>query len=280
MQLGDFNLHIISAGSWWLDGGSVFGVVPRNLWGQLAAPDEQNRVQLGLNCLLVQTGEANILVDCGVGTKLSARLRQIYGVQGDEGFLERLGRYCAPQDINYLVLSHLHFDHAGGASYYEASGQLQLTFPQAQIVAQTAEWEAANSPSIRTKGSYLTENIQPLKQSLRLVGGDVRLMEGIELIFTNGHSAGHQMVKVTSQGQTALYMGDIAPTVAHLQLPYITAFDILPEKTLMIKDAWLRRAIGEQYLVIFAHDANVAAGYLTLQQDKGNFKYLVNPVNL
>lgn len=271
MQLGEFRLEVISAGRFALDGGAVFGMAPKAIWGKQIPTDTQNRIQLALNCLLIQTGEKNILVDCGLGDKFGEKQREIYQVNGEPTLEAALSTFCRPEEIDYLILTHLHFDHAGGVSRYNACGQLELSFPRAQIVVQKKEWEAACSPNERNRGSYLVENIQPLAESdrLQLVDGDHTLMPGIELLLTGGHSAGHQIVKVTSQGQSALFLGDLMPTSHHLRIAFATAYDIEPEKTIEFKKKILAQAAACGWLLVWKHDLVHKTGYIE-KVDKGN----------
>jgi glyoxylase-like metal-dependent hydrolase (beta-lactamase superfamily II) len=280
MQLGKFQLQLISAGCFSIDGGTVFGVVPKTIWGQQISADAQNRIRLGLNCLLVQAEDHNILVDCGMGDKFGPKQRDIYKIDHST-LIDTLSPFCRPEDIDCLILTHLHFDHVGGLTRYNPEGRLELTFPRAQLVVQKREWEAACSPNERNKGSYLTDSIQPLEESgrLQLVDGDHTLIQGVELLFTGGHSAGHQLIKLTSQGQCALFLGDLVPTSRHLHLPFITAYDIQPEETLKVKKEILAQAAAEGWLLIFEHDIEHKMGYIERvgQGDKTEYRLKPSP---
>jgi glyoxylase-like metal-dependent hydrolase (beta-lactamase superfamily II) len=275
MRLGEFQLQIIPGGCFSLDGGTVFGVVPKAIWGQQMPADEQNRIRLGTNCLLIQAGEHNILVDCGLGDKFGPKQRSIYRLEQATGFMDSLKYFIRPDEITYLILTHLHFDHAGGISRYNSQGELEPCFPKAQVVVQKREWEAACSPNERNRGSYLPENIQPLAKTgrLQLVEGDYTLLPGIELLLTGGHSAGHQMVKITSQGKNAIFMGDIVPTSRHLRLPSITAYDIQPEETLRVKKRLLAQAAEQEWLLIFEHDMEHKMSYIEQISQGGKTEY-------
>ncbi len=277
MQLGEFQLQVISAGGFSLDGGTVFGIAPKAIWGKQLPPDTQNRIQLALNCLLIQTGSKNILIDCGLGDKFGEKQRDIYQLKGELGLEDILSPFCPPEDIDYLILTHLHFDHAGGVSRYNSEGQLEMSLPRAQVVVQKKEWEAACSPNERNRGSYLTENIQPLAESgrLLLVDGDYTLMPGVELLLTGGHSAGHQIVKITSKGQCAIFLSDLAPTSHHLRIAFATAYDIEPEKTVRFKKRILEQAASCGWLLIWEHDMVHKTGYIEKVDKENKTEYVI-----
>ncbi len=279
MQFGEFKLQIISAGHFSLDGGSVFGLVPKAIWNKQIAADEQNRIRLALNCLLIQRAGKNILVDCGLGDKFGPKQRDIFKLNQEPTLEEALNPFCKPEEIDYLLLTHLHFDHAGGVSRYNAEGQLELCFPRAKVVVQKKEWEAACHPSERNKGSYPADNITPLEAAgcLQLVEGDHTLMPGIELLFSGGHSAGHQLIKISSKGNSALYVGDLMPTAHHLRLPFITAFDVEPEETLKVKKKILAQAADEGWLLIFKHDTQHETGYVEKVSREAKTEYTLRP---
>ncbi len=282
MQLGTFNLEVVSAGYFPLDGGSVFGLIPKPIWNNYIEADAQNRIRMALNCLLIQTADKNILVDCGLGDKFGPKQRDIFKLSTEPSLKDALSPYCKPEEIDYLLLTHLHFDHAGGVSRYNAAGRLELCFPRAKVVVQKKEWEAACHPSERNKGSYPADNVAPLDEAgcLQLIEGDYTFMPGIELIFTGGHSAGHQLIKVTSKGKSAVYSGDLMPTSHHLRLPFITAFDIEPEETLKVKKKILAQAADEGWLLIFKHDPEYEAGYIVQVRRGDKLEYILKPAKI
>lgn len=261
MLLGRFQLDIISDGAFWLDGGAMFGVVPRVMWEKVMPPDERNRVRLGLNCLLVRTPHAKILIDTGLGDKYDARFAEIYRVERQGGILARLAELgVAPEDIDMVVNTHLHFDHAGGNTRREGD-ELVPTFPRAVYVIRKGEWEHANKPSERSRASYHLQDWLPLER-VRLVTRDVDLAEGVRLLLTPGHLRHHQSVKIESQGKVALFLSDVIPTRHHLKLPWTMSFDLYPLETLETKRVLLEQALERNWLLFFYHDAEQAAGYL------------------
>ncbi len=261
MLLGRFQLDIVSDGAFWLDGGAMFGVVPRVMWEKVMPPDERNRVRLGLNCLLVRTPREKILIDTGLGDKYDAKFAEIYRVEREGGILARLAELgVAPEDIDIVVNTHLHFDHAGGNTRREVD-KLVTTFPRAVYVIRKGEWEHANRPGERSRASYHPEDWLPLER-VRLVTRDVDLAEGVRLLLTPGHLKHHQSVKIESQGKAALFLSDAIPTRHHLKLPWIMGFDLYPLETLETKRMLLEQALERNWLLFFYHDAEQLAGYL------------------
>ena len=256
MQLGKLRLEIISDGYYALDGGAMFGVVPKTIWGKGVSADRQNRILLGLNCLLIRDGKQNILIDAGIGDKFPEKLKQIYAIDKRQNLLDSLAPFCSPQEIDHVIFTHLHLDHCGGSSFYNNDGRLELTFPHARYVVQKTEWEAALAPDDRSRPSYLPENIQPLANSgrLKLVEGDYQFNEYIELILTAGHSPGHQVVKITSEGEIAFFGGDLFPTSHHIKPTYLTAYDLDPLRTIQYKRKFLEAAVREGWLFVWEHN--------------------------
>lgn len=274
MKLGKLNLEIISDGYYSFDGGAMFGAVPKTIWGKITEPDNNNRILLGLNSLLIQDGRENILIDAGMGDKFTDKLKQIYALDHSRDIVSSLTPFCSPQDIDYVIFTHLHLDHCGGSSFYNSNGQLELTFPNAHYIVQKSEWELALNPDDKSRPSYLKENIQPLADSgrLRLVEGSYRFNDNIELILTAGHTTGHQAVKITSEGQTAFFGGDLFPTSHHVKPNYLTAIDLDPVHTLEQKKEFLKAAANEGWLVIWEHNPKRT---ITKIGKEGNKFYLI-----
>ena len=264
VTLGTLSVHLISDGVFSLDGGVLFGVVPKTLWSSKVAPDRKNRVVLGLNSLLIQTGVKNILVDPGIGTKLSLNRKSLYDAKCGRLLtgLKELG--LEPSDINLVVLTHLHFDHAGGCTYFNNWGRPVLTFPIATHIVQQSEWEEATHTNERTNAAYSSEDFRPLQEQgkLELINGDIEISPGILVTRTGGHTSGHQGIVIQSKGETAAYLGDILPTPHHVRLPYITAADLEPLKTLRKKRELLDQAETERWLLLFGHGLDQKYGYL------------------
>jgi len=262
MKLGDFEIFVLSDGFFRLDGGAMFGVVPRVLWEVTDPPDTKNRILMGLNCLLIKTSKENILVDTGIGDKFSPKYLDIYQVDRSQTLLDNLRRYGFDyKDINKVVLTHLHFDHAGGNTLIDEKGHLKATFPRAKYILQKEELEAAENPDPRSKASYLPENWEPIRE-LELISGDEEICPGVELLLTGGHTRGHQIVKITSRGETACFLGDLIPTTSHLKVPYVMSYDLYPLDTMKFKEKVLNQALEENWLLIFEHAPRIKAGYL------------------
>ncbi|MDI6759415.1 MAG: MBL fold metallo-hydrolase [Candidatus Brocadiaceae bacterium] len=271
MKLGRFHIYTCLDGFFRLDGGAMFGVVPRLLWQRTNPPDEKNRILLALGCLLIDTGQYRILIDTGVGEKGDEKFHQIYGINRSPCLKASLARYnLSPEDIDIVVNTHLHLDHAGGNTRLE-EGKLVPAFHKAEYFIHEGEWKEALSPNERTKASYLTENFLPLKDSgrLRLVREDaLEIIKGVSLIRTGGHTPFHQCVRLESEGQTALFLADLVPTTSHIPLPYIMGYDLFPLDTLQKKKELLGKAQEDGWLIIFQHDPLVRAGYLKKTGDK------------
>lgn len=269
--LGDFKLHIISDGLMRSDGGACFGVVPKVLWEQQIQPDTQNRILLGLNLLLVQTGDSNILIDTGIGDKLNDKIKDRINITRKTSIFEQLENInISPQDIDIVILTHLHYDHTGHCTKYTVDNQLQITFPNASFYVQEEEWQAAQHPDARSKVGYFQENFLLLEREkkLMLLDGDTEIFPGISVVKTGGHTRGHQIVKISRQGKTACYLGDLIPTSSHLKIPYIASHDLYPVQSMDIKERLIDQALKEQWLLIFEHSPNVVAGFLYNEENK------------
>ncbi len=266
--IGKWKVHAIQAGGQKLDGGAMFGVVPKPLWERRVPADERNRIQMGMRCLLVEHPRGPVLIDNGLGNKESEKFRAIYGVENAgeggrtwlEDALKQLG--VSHEDVALMIDTHLHFDHAGGNTYVDEEGQVRLTFPRARYVVQRAEYLWASNTNERTAASYFPHNFAPVMDSgrLELVQGEVEIVPGITLMPTPGHTPGHQSVRLDSGGETALFLADLVPTAAHLPLPWIMGYDVEPLVTLETKRRILKSAAEQEWLVVFEHDAEVPWG--------------------
>ena len=229
MKLGDTELHIISDGNFKLDGGAMFGVVPKALWHRLEPADDNNQIQMGLNCLLIVRGEQRILVDTGIGNKHDAKFAKIYGVQQRRNLLDNLqAKGFEPADITHVIMTHMHFDHIGWNTRYDDDGKLAPTFENATYFAQKGEFQTANNPDPRSRASYLPENWQPVERTgqLELLDGTCEVLPGIESIVTGGHTAFHTIVKLTTAGGVAVFLADLVPTTSHLKTPYVMGYEL------------------------------------------------------
>jgi glyoxylase-like metal-dependent hydrolase (beta-lactamase superfamily II) len=266
-SLGRFRCHLLEGGLQRLDGGAMFGVVPKPLWSRKIAPDDRNRIVLAMRCLLVEHPDGLVLVDTALGDKEDPKFLDIYGVenQGNPGptRLEDAIREAGhrPEDIRWVVNTHLHFDHAGGNTLRDGAG-VRLAFPNATYVVQKNELEFARHPNERTRASYLPPNFEPVAAAgkWKLIDGDLEILPGIRSRLTPGHIPWHQSVVVESGGETAIFLADVIPTAAHLPLAYIMGYDLEPLRTLESKRSLYRDAVAGGWWFIFEHDAEVAMG--------------------
>ncbi len=264
MQFGDLTLTPLSDGIFRLDGGAMFGVVPKPLWEKRAPADEKNRIRLGLRPLLVQ-GEKTLLIDAGIGGKMDAKSIDIYAIDRSRNLDHSLADAGISRNaVDIVLASHLHFDHAGGFTSRDPSGALVPAFPRARYIVRTAEWDEAAHAHERNKASYLKENFVPLADAgvLDLVAGDEVIMPGVRVVRTGGHTRNHQIVVIESRDETAVFAADLMPTTAHVDEAWIMAYDLYPMQTLEFKRRFVREAIDREYLIFFEHDPDVAAGYI------------------
>jgi glyoxylase-like metal-dependent hydrolase (beta-lactamase superfamily II) len=262
--LGDLELVSLSDGRFRLDGGSMFGVVPKTLWSQKTWADDRNRIVLGMRPLIVR-GARTMIIDAGMGDKESEKFHQIYGVERRRHLDHALAEAgLSAEDIDIVLASHLHFDHAGGFTARDAAGRLVPRFPRAQYVVRRGEWEDATHPSVRTRASYLLDNYAPLAEAgvLQLVDDDQTIMPGVRVRRTGGHTAHHQLVLIESGNRMAAFVADLIPTIAHLPDPWVMGYDLYPLDTMAVKQRFVSEAIEQQILVFFEHDPAVVAGYL------------------
>ncbi len=263
IELGDFRLYPISDGEFRLDGGAMFGVVPKALWERRTPPDEANRITLGLNALLVCRGDEKLLIDTGIGDKWDPKLAEIYAIRHTHRLLDRLAAVgVAPEDVTKVVFTHLHFDHAGGATRLDESGRPVPTFPRARCFVQRGEWEYAMSGNPRSRASYFPENYEPLRERgmIEWLEGDSIVIPGLRTHVTGGHTRYHQIVTLGEEGRSAVYWGDLVPTTAHLDFPFIMGYDLFPLDTLASKTQWIPRAEAEGMLSFWEHDPAVPLG--------------------
>lgn len=261
MSLGDFELISLSDGIYHLDGGSYFGVVPKMLWSRKLPANEKNLVPSGLNSVLVRTGDKNILIETGIGNKLSEKMAQIYGQPAK--LLDRLhAAGLATEDIDIVIDSHLHFDHCGWNTV-RRNGSVAATFPKAKYYAQEGEWKHAHENQ-RDGVSYFTENYDPLVESgqMHLLRGNVEIAPGISVEVYPGHTRDLQAIMVRSGGKTACYISDLIPTSGHLDLNWVMAYDLYPVESIESRKRFYSRAIPERWLVMFTHDHEIPWAYL------------------
>jgi methylmalonyl-CoA epimerase len=269
IRVGDIELTVLSDGFFYLDGGAMFGVIPKTFWEQKAPPDDRNRIRMAMRPLLVR-GARTMLIDAGAGDKMTPKQVDIYRLERERSLDYALGAAGVGADaIDIVLASHLHFDHAGGFTA-SVRGALRPRFPRAQYVIRRGEFEDAMNPNERTKGSYFLDNYKPLADGgvLQLVDSDAMIMPGVRVRRTGGHTPHHQMVMIESGGKTAVFAADLLPTAAHLPEVWIMGYDVLPLETLAFKRAFLREAVEREYLILFEHDPNIAAGYIRERDGK------------
>jgi methylmalonyl-CoA epimerase len=269
--LGDYELITLSDGFIGLDGGAMFGVVPRPLWEKKLPPDDANRIPLGMRPLIVRTGGVTAIIDAGCGDKMDAKSAQIYKLDRRYHLDHSLADAgLAVEDIDIVIASHLHFDHVGGFTAIGKGGAIVPRFPKARYVAHRAEWEDATHPHERNRASYLQENFVPLHDAgvLTLVGDAAEIMPGVRYRRSGGHTPNHQVVTIESGGRTAVFTADMYPTSAHIPDAWVMGYDLYPMETLAFKRAFAREAVAREYLLFFEHDPSMAAGYLREKDGK------------
>jgi glyoxylase-like metal-dependent hydrolase (beta-lactamase superfamily II) len=259
--IGSFELTALSDGNYFLDGGGFFGVIPKTLWSRKVTSDDKNRVVSGLNSILVRTGEKNLLIETGIGNKLSEKMVEIFGQPAK--LLESLSAAgIAPEQIDIAINTHLHFDHCGWNTI-RRNGAIAPTFPKATYFVQEGEWKHAHQGQ-RDSVSYLHENYDPLVESgqMKLLRGNQEIVPGISVEVFPGHTRDMQAVLIQSEGKTACYISDLIPTSAHLDLNWVMAFDLYPVETIESRKRYYSRAIPQKWLTIFTHDPKVPWGYV------------------
>ncbi len=271
MKIGNYDISIIESGYISLDGGAMFGVVPKTLWQKTNPADELNRIVLALRLLLLRSPDGLIIVDTGIGNKLNEKLSKIYNVDHSKynlhSELQKIGIY--PEEVTDVIITHLHFDHVGGATYYD-NGELKLTFPNAVHHMQGEQWHWGTNPSEKDRVSFIRENFLPILEQNKLneLQGPGTLYPGIDLLVMYGHTHGMQLPKIYDSSNTLLYCADLIPTASHIPLPYIMGYDNNPMTTLEEKKRILPQAVAENWIFVFEHDPFRPAGTVELT-DKG-----------
>lgn len=272
MKTGRFEIFSILENSFKIDGGAMYGVVPKIIWQKLNPPDADNMVKLDINLLLVKADGENILIDAGIGDALSERQKKMFGVEKPSGLDKGLSEAgIGPEDIHLVLLTHLHADHAGGVVKPDRDGKKLPRFPNARHVVQLKEWMEAMEPDERTSATYFTSNLKLLEQErlLELIDGEDQVADGVKLINTGGHTPGHQAVLIEDGEAKIIWPGDIIPSTYHIRMPYVAAVDLLPRETMQQKKKFLRMCSEEGWLLAFDHDLKVKLG--KLEQKEGGF---------
>ena len=260
MKIGKFKLSIIESGSFGLDGGAMFGIIPKPLWQKTNLADDVNRVRLATRNLLLESDSKKILIDTGMGDKWDDKSKNIYAVDEKLSMDSALsGKGLKSDEITDVILTHLHFDHTGGSTI-KVNGKLQPAFPNAKYYVQKQNFEWAINPSDRDKGSYIKENFQPLMEEgvLHLIDGNKNFDDEIEFFVINGHTFGQQMVKISDGKNTFVFCSDLIPFYSHIPLHYIMGYDLQPLVTLQEKKKYLKIAVEENWKLFFGHDPEIA----------------------
>ena len=262
MKFGDYECFSVDMGRFVLDGGAMFGIVPRVLWERKIPADEKNLIPMNARSLLIQGRGKNILVDTGLGSKLSEKMIEIYKIDEDSTNIDKsLSKHgLTRQDITDVIITHLHFDHAGGSTCIK-NNKVVPTFQNATYYIQRKQWETANNPSVRDRASYMKENFMPLEEAggLKLIDGPTEIFKGIDLIVTKGHTLGQQHPLIKGETSCLFYCADLMPTSAHLPAAWNTAYDNYPMVLIEEKKKLLSRALKENWILFFEHDPNIAA---------------------
>ena len=276
IPFGELQLTTLHDGPFRLDGGAMFGVVPRPLWEKKAPPDDRHRIQLAMRPLLIEGAWGRMLVDCGVGGKMSAKDRDIYALDRSWVLDDALAAvHLSSESIELALASHLHWDHFGGATV-RVGESLRPRFPKAEYIIRAAEWEDATHPHERNRASYLQDDFVPLKAAgvVTFFDGDQQIRPGVRVVRTGGHTGQHQIVFIESGGRTAVFVADLIPTAAHLENAWVMGYDLFPMDSLAFKKHFIKEAIDREYLIFFEHDPLIAAGYI---REKDGRRY-VEPV--
>jgi glyoxylase-like metal-dependent hydrolase (beta-lactamase superfamily II) len=261
-RLGDFVIHWLQGGVFEVDGGSMFGMVPRLLWEQKCVCTQDNHVRLANSPMLVQTPQGNVLIETGLGNRLTAKQQALFRVRREWDLLNGLARLgLCREAISHVILTHGDFDHAGGITMLGGSGGLELTFPAAMHYLQRQEWEDVSAPNKRSVDAYWPDNFTGLAEgkNLCLIEGEGEILPGIRLVRTGGHTRGHQAVWLESGGEIALHLGDLLPMSAHSNPLWITAYDNFPLDSIAVKEQYLARAINKDAWLLFYHDPEILA---------------------
>lgn len=272
MRLGDIEFYVLNDGTFRLDGGAMFGVIPKPLWERRSPADARNRILLAMNALLVRAAGRWLLVETGAGDKWDDKRRDIFDFQPPPRLPDQIvARGVALADVEFVINTHLHFDHCGWNTRV-VEGAIRPTFPAARYVVQKGELEHARRPTERDRASYLPDNFLPVEATGQfwLLEGDREIVPGVEVVRMPGHTRDMQCVRLHSRGKTAFFFADLVPTTAHLSAAWIMGFDLYPLTTLENKKKWIPQAAREEWLCLFAHDPRVPAAYL--REDEGGYR--------
>lgn len=273
IDLGNLRVHVLHDGLFRLDGGAMFGVVPRTLWERRTIPDERNRIALAMRPMLVEGDWGRLLVDCGAGDAWTEKERDVFAFDRARTLVDALDELgLSPETIPLVVPTHLHWDHCGGGICESPHGPVP-TFPNARYLIRQAEWEDATHPHARNRASYRTQDFMPLRDAgvVDFFDGDHEVRPGVRVVRTGGHTGQHQIVRIESGGRTLVFPADLIPTTAHVNDAWIPGYDLFPMETLRVKQQLVRDAVDQEHVVVFEHDPLVAAGYI---REQGGQRYV------
>jgi len=276
-SLGKCEIYGLRDGFFHLDGGAMFGVVPKTLWNKKCKADPENRIRMGLNSILVKTPEASILIETGAGAYLKKQFYDYYCIKREPDLMSGLDKLnVRVEEIDFVINTHLHFDHCGGNTQKNAQGEFIPVFPNAKYIIQRGEWQVAKNPGYRDGTSYMPQFFIPLEKSghLVLVDGTAEICKGVEVMLASGHTKYHQCILIQTGAGCVFFLGDMVPTSAHVGLSYIMSYDLYPVETLENKKKYFDRGIEEDWVFAFNHDAEYFFGKIS----KEKFKYIFQPL--
>jgi glyoxylase-like metal-dependent hydrolase (beta-lactamase superfamily II) len=275
LVLGHLELYPIESGRFLLDGGAMFGVVPKTLWSDQIPADDKNRIPMAMRCLLIKSKNTGkiYLVDNGSGTKFNEKMTKIYGLDYEHSDLvsSLANAGVQPEDVTDMVFSHLHFDHCGGTTRYDDSGELIEVFPNALYHVNKRHWETANNPNAREKASFFAENLDPISKSgrLQLLEDHYTFEDGFTTLPMEGHTVGQQLPVLSDSARTVVFAADLLPTFAHVPLPWVMGYDMVPVQTLKEKEDFLNKAVEKSWYIFLEHDASHEV--ITIKNKNGKF---------
>ena len=275
-KIGEWKLTILETGNFWLDGGAMMGSVPKALWEKTNPPDSQNRIKLALRCLLLDNGQDIVLIESGIGNKFNDKFSKMFNIsQSKNPLSDTLSKNgYSNKDITHMILTHLHFDHAGGATEVDSNRSCIPAFPNAKYYISKENWNSGISPSPRDRASYLKENYTPVDDAglFEFVSNNTAILPGISTYMVNGHTKGQQLIKIESNGDTLVFCSDLIPLESHLKLPWIMGYDLNAQLTLSEKTDFLKLASENDWWLFFYHDPQTVA--VKIKKDKKYYKII------
>jgi len=275
-QIGKWKISILETGTLMLDGGAMMGSVPKVLWEKTNPPDSLNRIQLAMRCLLLDDGENIVLIETGIGDKCDDKFKDMFEIkQAKNALSDTLSKYgYLNENITHVVLTHLHFDHAGGATIFDNQSKIAPTFPNAKYYVSKNNWIAGNNPNPKDKASYLKENYLSLKEYgvLEIISENESILDGISTYVVNGHTQGQQLIKIDGEGESIVFCSDLIPLKSHLKIPWIMGYDLNASLTMQEKKSFLDKASKDNWVLFFYHDPETVA--VKIEKDNKYYKVI------